>query len=211
MMTITRRSPVTFDAQAIETDSRDSWRVALKYADEGDGPYLVDLSHKTRWDVQDRALDRFRPAGVKIPPMPGECTFTDNILVNRMNKTQASVWHLGDTATPMPDEAAYTDVTEGVVHLALFGLNVFFITEKLTALDMLDPQKKPPFLLQGPLAHVPCQIVILQRNNRADGCILFTCSRGYGQSMTHAVLSAGADYDLRPAGEKRFFTSFIQS
>jgi glycine cleavage system aminomethyltransferase T len=42
--------------------------------------------------------------------------------------------------------------------------------------------------------------------NAADGNggFLLTCSRGYGDSMLHAVLEAGAEFDLRPAGEKRF-------
>lgn len=211
MMTINRQSPVQFDAPAIETELRNGWSVALKYREEGDGPYLVDLSHKTRWDVQDRDLSRFRPAGVEIPHFPGDCSFENNVLVNRMNRTQSSVWHLGDTAPPMPDESAYTDVTEGAVHLALFGPNAVFITEKLTALDILDPAKKLPFLLQGPFAHVPCQIVVMQRMNRVDSCILFTCSRGYGQSIIHAVLSAGAEYDLCPAGEKRFSATFMRN
>ena len=210
MMTINRQSPVKFDARTIETETRDYWLVVLKYADEGYGPYLVDLSHKTRWDIQDRDLSRFRPAGVEIPQIPGDCTLKNSVIVNRMNRTQAAVWHLGDTAPPIPKESAYTDVSEGVVHLALFGPNAFFITEKLTALDMLDPVKKTPFLMQGPFAHVPCQVVVMQRTSSADGCILFTCSRGYSQSMIHAVLSAGAEYDLCPAGEKRFSTTFMQ-
>jgi hypothetical protein len=209
-MTIMRRqSPVQFDAPAIETEFKNGWPVVLKYRMEGDGPYLVDLSHKTRWDVQDRDLSSIRPAGMEIPHFPGDCRFKNNVLVNRMNRTQASVWHLGDTAPPIPDESAYTDVTEGAVHLALFGPNAFFVTEKLTALDILDPAKKLPFLLQGPFAHVPCQIAVIQRKSRADGCILFTCSRGYGQSMIHAVLSAGAEYGLRPCGEERFSSIFL--
>jgi hypothetical protein len=32
---------------------RDNWTVALEYDDEGQGPWLVDLAHKTRWDLQD--------------------------------------------------------------------------------------------------------------------------------------------------------------
>ena len=207
-MTLNRQSPVKFDALEIETELRNGWPVTLKFEGEGDGPHLVDLSHKTRWDVQDRDVSRFRPAGVEIPQLPGQCTFKNNVLVNRMNRTQASVWHLGDATEPIPDESAFTDITEGAVHLALFGPNTFLITEKLTALDFLDPVKKPPFLLQGPFAHVPCQIVVMQRSNGADGGILFTCSRGYGQSIIHAVLNAGTEYNLKPAGEKRFSTTF---
>jgi glycine cleavage system aminomethyltransferase T len=51
---------------------------------------------------------------------------------------------------------------------------------------------------------VPCQIVVLANAADGNGGFLLTCSRGYGDSMLHAVLEAGAEFDLRPAGEKRF-------
>jgi hypothetical protein len=34
--------------------------------------------------------------------------------------------------------------------------------------------------------------------------ILFTCSRGYGRDMVHAMVGAGAEFGLRPAGENTF-------
>jgi hypothetical protein len=87
--------------------------------------------------------------------------------------------------------------------LAIVGKEVFSIAEKLSALDFSDPQKSAPFLLQGPFSHVPCQLVTLCREADNSG-ILFTCSRGYAQDMVHAVMAAGAEYDVRPAGEDRF-------
>jgi glycine cleavage system aminomethyltransferase T len=56
---------------------------------------------------------------------------------------------------------------------------------------------------------VPCQIVTLDKSagdGGADGAggFVMTCSRGYAQSMVHAILDAGAEFGLRPAGEKRF-------
>jgi hypothetical protein len=51
---------------------------------------------------------------------------------------------------------------------------------------------------------VPCQIVVLEKSADGGGGFLLTCSRGYGDSMLHAVLEAGAEFGLRPAGEKRF-------
>ena len=39
----------------------------------------------------------------------------------------------------------------------------------------------------------------------ADRCgILFTCSRGYARDMVHAVLDAGHELGLKPAGEEVF-------
>ena len=54
MAEIRRESPVQFQGSPVKTEMRDDWTVALAYTDEGDGPWLVDLSHKTRWDLQDQ-------------------------------------------------------------------------------------------------------------------------------------------------------------
>ena len=204
MTQINRYSPVKFTAAPVEMEMRDGWPVSLRLEKEGPGPYLTDLSHKTRWDLQDSDLSRFRPANVAIPETPGSCNLENNVLINRMNRTQASIWHLGASAPAMPDEPGYTDITEAAAHLALYGPNAFLIAEKLTALDLQNPAEQAPYLIQGPLGHVPCQIVVLKRGPESDGCILFTCSRGYGASMVHSVLCAGEEFGLRPAGEKRF-------
>jgi hypothetical protein len=58
-------------------------------------------------------------------------------------------------------------------------------------------------LIQGPFAHVPCQIVVASKTEPQAG-ILLTCSRGYAQDMVHAIQAAGEQYHLRPAGERRF-------
>jgi hypothetical protein len=204
MAEIVRQSPVAFDALAMETEKRDCWQVALRYADEGEGPHLADLSHMARWDLQDADLERFRPCGVEIPQTPGGCALKNGVLVNRMNRTQAALWHLAGKAPVFPRESAYTDLTEATVCLALFGPRVFSITEKLTPLDFFVPARTPPFLLQGPLSRVPCQIVTLARGGSGKGGIVFTCSRGYARDMVAAIGSAGEEFDLHPAGEKTF-------
>ena len=125
------------------------------------------------------------------------------MLANRMNGTQVSLFNLAcpdDVA--MPDEIGYTDVTESTICVGLIGKQVFSICEKLTSLDFMDPQRKAPFLFQGPFSHVPCQIVTLSREGDKAGIIL-TCSRGYGRDMIHAILDAGEEFGLSPAGEAR--------
>ena len=210
MAEIRRQSPVRFTANPTKSDLRDNWTVALAYDEEGRGPWLVDLSHKTRWDLQDNQIGGQHPCNIALPGAPGECTLVDNTLANRMNRTQASIYHLGSTAPDMPGFSGYTDVTESTLFVALFGPKAFSVAEKLTNLDFLDPTKKVPFLLQGPFCHVPCQIVTLEKSADGSGGFLLTCSRGYGDSMVHAVLQAGAEFGLRPAGENRF-SSWIQS
>lgn len=205
MTEIKRLSPVRFTATPRRTEVRDGWTVALEYDDEGRGPWIVDLAHKTRWDLQDARIGELNPCDLAVPAAPGTCTFADNILINRMNRTQASIYHLGRTGPPaLPDFSGYTDVSESTVFLALFGPQIFSLAEKLTALDFLDPGKTAPFLLQGPFCHVPCQVVTLEKDADAGGGFLLTCSRGYADSMVHAIGEAGTEFALRPAGENRF-------
>jgi hypothetical protein len=203
MDNIIRRSPVSFDIRPAKTEMRDNWSVALDYGAEETGPYVIDLSHRSRWDLQDTEIAKVQPWGIHIPDAPGQCILDKGILINRMNRTQASIWHLTGERPDEPEGPAFTDVTDVAVFLALFGKGIFAITEKLTALDFSDPLKEPPFLLQGPFSHVPCQIVTLGKTPERCG-ILMTCSRGYAGSMTAAILDAGEEFGLRPAGENAF-------
>ena len=203
MEILERHSPVSFNSKPLNAEVRDNWTVVLEYEAEGDGPYLIDLSHKTRWDVQDMNLSEVRPAGPPIPERIGHCAFGGGVLINRMNRTQASVWFLGGDQPGGPVDKTCTETTDATLFLALLGKGLFSITEKLTSLDLQDPARTPPVLFQGPFSHVPCQIVVFSRDNERPG-ILLTCSRGYAMDMVHAILEAGMEVGLRPAGEKRF-------
>jgi len=200
MKNIIRRSPVSFDSRPVKTEMRDNWTVVLEYEAEETGPYVIDLSHSAKWDLQDTDLSQFRPSGVTIPQTPGQCAFQNGILINRMNRTQAACWHLCKTSPQVPEESAYTETTDATLLLALLGKDVFSIMEKVSALDFISPERKTPFLLQGPILHVPCQVVCLEKADE-NIAVLFTCSRGYGESMVEGILSAGAEFGLRPAGE----------
>jgi len=208
MAEIRRESPVRFTVSPKESEVRDNWTVALEYDDEGQGPWLVDLAHKTRWDLQDSSIGDLTVGDLAVPAAAGACTFADDTLINRMNRTQASIYQLGAASPELPDFSGYTDVSETTVFVALFGPQAFRVAEKLTNLDLMDPAKQAPFLLQGPFCHVPCQIVVLEKAD-GNGGFLLTCSRGYGDSMVHAILEAGAEFGLRPAGETRF-SNWIQ-
>ena len=200
---IIRRSPVTFDRPPARTEVRDNWTVVLEYEDQGAGPWVIDLSHRARWDLQDRAIDGIQPWGAGVPDTPGRCAFADGILINRMNRTQASLWHLKGDRPDTPEGQSFTAVTDVTVFLALIGKNLALLLEKLTALDFFKPLNSPPFLLQGPLSHVPCQCVMLEKSADRSG-ILFTCSRGYARDMVSGILEAGEEFGLRPAGEDAF-------
>jgi len=210
MTKIQRRSPVQFNAGITQSEVRDNWTVVLSYGDEGRGPFVVDLCHNVRWDLQDKHLSQRKPLGQEIPAVPGACRLQDGMLINRMNRTQAAIWHLLPGAPAMPAESGYTDVTDATICLALFGSKALALAEKLSALDFRDPQKQVPFLMQGPFSHVPCQLVALEKGRGLDGGLLLTCSRGYALSMVHAILAAGAEFGLRPAGEQRFTDWLVQ-
>ena len=209
MADIKRESPVKFSASPAKIEVRDNWTVALEYENEGLGPWLVDLAHKRRWDLQENQIGKQTPCNLAVPETPGACTFAGSTLINRMNRTQASIYHLGESTPAIPDFSGYTDVSESTVFLALFGPKAFRIAEKLTNLDFMDPAKQPPFLLQGPFCHVPCQIVTLEKALDGSGGFVLTCSRGYGDSMVEAIQKAGSEFGLRPTGENRF-NSWIQ-
>lgn len=203
METVARQSPVVFDRKVKKREVHDNWEVVSEYDNEGPGPYVIDLSHRTRWDIQSNDLDRFKPWGIRIPKTPGQCLFKNGLLINRMNRTQASIWHMVGKKLDEPDDPAYTEITDGTVLLSIYGRDVFAIAEKLSSLDFLNPSLKAPFLLQGPFANVPCQIVTLEKMDQR-AAILLTCYRGYTQDMVAAILSAGDEYNIRPAGESVF-------
>jgi hypothetical protein len=198
---VRRHSPVVFPAEPKKTEERDGWTVVLEYEEEGTGPHLIDLSHRSRWDVQDTDLSNITPWDIHIPEKPGTSVYDKGILINRMNRTQASIWHLSGILQNPPEDNAFTEMTDAVTCLAIAGKGLFLIAEKLCSLDLLDPKMVPPYLILGPFAHVPCQLAVMNRNDD-EGALIFTCSRGYASDMVHTILEAGNAFGIRPAGER---------
>ena len=206
-----RVSPVVLKGTPVNTKNVDNWAIVMEYEgeEEGDGPYLIDLTHKQRFDLQDSNLAGQKPFQMTIPEIACNSVLDKEILINRMNNTQASIYNLGEKNITMPEDSGFTDVTEATLFIALTGKQIFLICEKLTSLDFMNPGKKAPFLYQGPFSHVPCQIVTLSKDLKNPGLVL-TCSRGYGRDVIHAVLDAGKEFGLKPAGEEKF-NNFIKN
>ena len=201
-----RRSPVSFTATPAETETRDGWTVVLAYEgqDGCKGPWLLDLSHRRRWDFQDGRLEKMRPMGMPVPKRFGEVGVNGGLAINRMNRTQVAIWHLGADAPPSPpDEIELTETTDGHCMLAFVGAGVPEVLEHLTPLDLFEPERPRPFLTQGPVLHVPCQIVTF-----ADDLVVMTLARGYGEAFAEAALGAGGPAGLVPAGENAFSRVF---
>ena len=203
MTDMIRRSPVVFPKEAKKVEKQNHWDVVMEYASEGEGPWIIDLSHRPRWDLQDSDLSRFKPFEIDIPEKPGQCCYGNDVLANRMNRTQVSLWQLAGDRLETPDDTAYTDTTDATLFVAILGKEVDSIAEKLSALDLGNPAITTPRLFQGPFAHVPCQIVFAGQPDDTPG-ILMTCSRGYARDMVAAILHAGHEFKLQPAGQVVF-------
>ena len=204
-----RRSPVKFTSTPRKEADRDGWEVVVEYEDQGDGPFLIDLSHVPKWDMQDTRLSSVEPWGDRIPEIPGHCTVHNGTLITRMNPTQAAVWHLLQMDSAIPRHPAYTEVTDAYTLVAVLAKDVFSIMEKVTPLDLSSPAWKSPFMVQGPVFHVRCQIVVLGRKG-GFASVLIACFRGYGQSMAETLLDAGREWDLRPGGEMVFRNWWVE-
>jgi hypothetical protein len=151
MSEIKRQSPVRFKVSPTKSEVRDNWTVALEYDDEGQGPWLVDLAHKTRWDLQDSQVGEQTPCDLAVPAVPGACTFANDTLVNRMNRTQASIYHLGAEAPGMPDFSGYTDVTESTVVPGPVRPQRIFRRRKADQPGFSGSGQANPFSAAGPL------------------------------------------------------------
>lgn len=198
-----RRSPVELPGRPLRRERRNGFRVVLEYENEGTGPFLVDLSHRPKWDLQAADPRCPNPWGLDVPEQPGECRVCAGVLAGRRDRGQAAFWHLGKEAPEAPQDPGFTDVTDGWMLLAVVGPEAFVIMEKVSSLDLGSPDKKPPFWLQGPVLHVPCQVVVLGRD-RDGAALLLACSRGYGRAMAQALLDAGRPLGLGPGGEEVF-------
>ena len=194
---IRRRSPVLLPIPPVRTELRDGWEVVLEYEGEAEGPWLVDLSHRVRWDLQDAEIGDRRPFGVPVPERWGDVSYSNGLLVNRMNRTQASIWHVGPDPAPEPPVGIeFTDTTDSHCWLAFLGPRVDRVLESMSSLDLFPPDAHGPRLIQGPILHVPAQIVAFPK-----GGALVAVARGYGQAFADAALHAARDVGLRPGGE----------
>lgn len=207
MAGLLKSSPIMFDIKPARTEQRDGWRVTLEYEGQGGGPFLVDLSHRPRWDIQDSDLSRFKVHGLDIPEKYNAACRNGGLLISRMNRTACQVWSLSGEIPELPADNGLTEITDGQALLSLLGTNVDAIAETITTLDLFGPGVDSPCLFQGPVLHIPCQIIRLENVGDMQA-ILIGFSRGYGQAMADAILKSGLPYNLRPGGE-RVFSDFF--
>lgn len=200
MPEIKRQSSVVFRQRAHQREIRNGWEVILAYEDEGEGPFLIDLSHLPKWDLQGENLPERRPAGIMVPNHSGHCRLERGMLINVIKWNWAVIWCLSEAAGDFSQESAFTNVTDKYALLLVLGKEAFSIMEKVTALDLAAPTKQRPFLSTGPVLDIRSQVIVM--GNDCPG-VFVACPRGYGHAMADGLLEAGSEYGLCPAGEKR--------
>ena len=197
---IKRFSPVSLPASVKERVNAGGWDVVLRYEDEGSravgrGSFSSKQMGYSKWIA--RYGPCFREVSAELSrPMRG-----DRGMAGQPNESQAG-GYVGrsrrEPGAPVQEHCA-TETTDGSCLLALIGENLQPIMEKLTSLDCFPPGKTAPYLVQGPVLHIPMQVVVL-----APGVVLMAFSRGYGQAVADAIFGSCREFAIRPGGEIRF-------
>ncbi|MFH2059085.1 MAG: hypothetical protein ABIJ59_09305 [Pseudomonadota bacterium] len=211
-----RQSSIIFNANPKKTRMHNGFKVIMDYDNESDkkqyAPAIIDLSHMSKWDVQDMHLNQIKPLGQNIPGKPGECSIQNKKnIIFRLNHTQACIWHILPEESPqmseiIPAEPPYTDITDAHALLAIVGPSVPSFIEKITNLDLMSPHRNTPFVMQGPILHIASRILVLQLE-KENSVVLFSFSRGYGQIMAEALLDSGSRQGVYFAGEQLFWST----
>lgn len=201
-----RISPLQFKAVPVSKRRHQGWELVDEYQNEGPGPALIDLSHVAKWDVQSEDLGGMeKEAGIRLPDQPGQVLITSGFLTGRLTATRALVWFLNEHKAFHSNHPSFTEITDAYALLALLGRETRLILEKISDLDLRPQNKKPPFLLQGPVLHIPMTVIVDAGQTDADQDIVllaFYC--GYGQGVADAILDAGTQYRLRVTGLHKF-------
>ena len=111
MVECLRRSPVELPGPSLRTVSRDGFSVVLEYENEGSGPFLVDLSHRPKWDLQAPDLESLKPWGIEVPEQPGQCRLCAGVIVGRQN--------MGSSGLLAPRKRSARDAPEPGAHRGL--------------------------------------------------------------------------------------------
>ncbi len=205
MQTYTRQSPLHFPLSPQETVVHKGWKVALSFPAEEAAPLaMIDLSHAAKWELYGAQLEGRRVGSLPIPTVPGGASVQAGLVVGLCRPSTALVWQLpGDDGLVSFDGVLVTETTDGWALLAMLGKDAARLFEKVSDLDLARRSDENARLVQGPVLDIPARVLVLYGNDMTPG-LLLAVARGYGQSVADAMLDAGAEYGLRPAGENRF-------
>lgn len=197
-----RVSPVDIGLKADRVLARNGWEIPLAYVGERSrsAVFVTDLSHVPKWVVIGPNLDGMRPAGISMPAGPGMISLQEGVLLVRTSPSECRILALTDEV-PAFEEKNVTDVTDGFAAMAVVGARCFDILEKLSAIDLTGPSS--PSAALAPVEDITCLLVRIEGSDGVPGFIL-AGARGYGHFFLDALLDAGREYSIQPAGWERF-------
>ncbi len=200
-----RLSPVQMPLKAETIQIRNDFEVVQTYGKESHGPSLVDLSHLAKWEIETADLDeKMNLIGLSVPVEPNSAFLSDKRVVSRLTPTRALVWDFGiDEKIDWESTEAFNDFTDGSALFFMTGEGLLSIMERLTEMDLKPKNASDLLFLQGSVIGVPAKILI-SVNREHQLSMFISVARGFGQSVANAILSAGGDADISPAGEHVF-------
>ena len=199
-----RQSPIRFADPPVKTELRQGWEVALTYAGDDASLVVIDLSHITKWELYARGLEGQPVGPAAIPRIAGQVGLSAGVAVCLCRPSVALIWQLADEFSwTLPPGAELTDVTDSYALVALVGEKGPQVMEKITDLDLVLSAGQTARLVQGPILDAASRVMILSASDFPPALLLSVC-RGAGQSVVDAIMDAGAEFGLQPAGEAVF-------
>jgi hypothetical protein len=163
-------------------------------AGEG-GVMLADLSHRPKAVVQG-------PAAARLGALkPGHALWTGQALVGCLKPGEVIVFDLAGPMEPQWPDAGHTDVTDGLVLLALWGRASLEVVQRLVAVDVERPEIADPVYVATGSHGIRVQLINLK--GRAPGFVI-ACDRSHGQNLFGACLQAGRQFDMKITGTRAF-------
>jgi len=197
-----RVSPLDIALEPERVLARNGWEIPLAYVGERTRSdiFVTDLSHVPKWTVQGPDLDSLRPAGLSLPARPGMIYLDGGLLAARATPSECRIMALGEEI-PTFNETSFTDVTDAYAAVAVVGARCFDVLEKLSSIDLVGSSS--PRAALAPVEDITCLLVRVEGKDGVPGFIL-AGARGYGHFFLEALLDAGREYSIQPAGWERF-------
>ncbi len=201
-----KQSPIRFPDSPLKTERRQGWEVALTYAGDDASLVIIDLSHITKWELYGRGLEGQQVGPAAIPHIAGQVNLSAGLAVCLCRPSVALIWQLADEFSwTLPVGVKLTEITDNYALVALIGADGPRVMEKIADLDLFLPAEQTVRFVQGPILDGASQVMILSSPDSSTGLLLAVC-RGAGQSIVDAILDAGGEFGLQPAGEQVFKT-----
>jgi hypothetical protein len=156
---------------------------------------LADLSHRPKAIVHGptvRKLGNFKT---------GQVLWTGRAFFACLKPDEVFIYDLTGPMNPDWPDAYYTDLTEGLVLLALFGPRSLEVMQRLVSIDVELPEQKEPFYL-ATRSHAI--IVHILNPKTIEPGFFLVCARSHGQNLFNGCVHAGRHLGLRPAGMETF-------